>query len=167
MTISAVALNVVTATTLANCNVQFFTFPVNVTTSPTGWAYPYGSYSSYSITPTMWGELTNITTTGVKTITGLNITLAAGYYYFVTQASAYTGTLAYKKFNSQMVYPAGFNSIDNSTVSWGFSTNWTINPASYVSGTPGIPSAQSGRYMNYATSTAGTGPNIIVQYIQT
>jgi uncharacterized membrane protein len=155
ITINAIAISVTTATSLASCNIQQFIIPVTVT-STLNWAPPIGSYSSYGITPTMIGEITNITTTGLKSITGLSITVTPGYYYFVTQTSSYTGTLALNRIYSNPMFPAGYMQVD-STGQWGVPYIMKGSISSYTSGTAGIPGSSFSCYSSFSLGGNSNG----------
>jgi len=125
ITLTEVALAVRTATTLVGCNAMIYISEVNVS-GATGWQ-PTANLSGGYL-----GEITNITTTGQKTITGLTTVLPAGAYLMVVQFSNYTGTLQISGPGSQCIIGSGyaFNSNDQSAY------NWRRTGVTYTSGTP-------------------------------
>jgi hypothetical protein len=128
ITITNLGLYVGTATTLANCNVMIY---INSVTSGTSGWQPTGLVA-YA------GEITNITTTGAKSITGLNITLEPGYYVIAVQISNFTGTFGISC--GVGAVNASSNSVPmySDAMGTGFTVQnlWARNAVTYTSGTP-------------------------------
>lgn len=125
ITLSEVAISVSTAATLASCNAMIYISEVDIS-SATGWQ-PTANLSGGYL-----GEITNITTTGLKTITGLSTVLPAGAYLMVVQFSNFTGTLQIRGPASQCIIGSGyaFNNADQTAY------NWRRTGVTYTSGTP-------------------------------
>lgn len=140
ITLSEVMFMVGTATTLASCNAMIYISEVDISGS-TGWqptALLSGGYL---------GEITNITTTGIKSITGLSTVLPAGAYLISIQLSNYTGTLAIRGPGSQCIVGSGY-AFANADYS---SYNWRRTGVTYVSGTP----ASVANWSQFTTGTQG------------
>jgi phage baseplate assembly protein gpV len=124
ITLTEVALSVSTATSLASCNAMIFISTVNL--SSTGWQ-PTGNLSGGYC-----GEISSITTTGIKSITGLSISLSAGAYLMAVQYSNFTGTLQCRSMANQVVTGNGY------ALATSDGTTYAMNRTgvTYVSGTP-------------------------------
>ena len=141
ITLSEVMLTVSTATTLASCNAMIYISEVNIS-GATGWqptALLSGGYL---------GEITNITTTGQKTITGLSTVLPAGAYLMTVQLSNFTGTLQLRGPSSQVILGSGY-AFASDFVPY----NWRRTGVAYVSGTPAAVA-------NWGQWTAGAGSGL-------
>jgi hypothetical protein len=98
ITLNEIAIAVATATSLVNCNIQLWLY--NTAAATTAWqptTLVTGPGAGGSL-----GEITNITTTGTKAITDLNLTIPAGTYLVAMQISSYTGTLNVYGIGSQV-----------------------------------------------------------------
>ena len=139
ITLTEVALQVSTATSLVSCNAMIFI--VDVTPSTTGWQPSANRSGGYC------GEITSITTTGIKSITGLSISLPAGAYLMAVQYSNFTGTLQCRSIPNQVITGNGycFATSDGTT----YAMNRT--GVTYVSGTP----AAAANWTNGAYGNAG------------
>lgn len=139
ITLTEVALQVSTATSLASCNAMIFISTVNL--SSTGWQ-PTGNLSGGYC-----GEITNITTTGIKSITGLSISLSAGAYLMAVQYSNFTGTLQCRSWANQVITGNGYAAASSD------GTTYAMNRTgvTYVSGTP----AAAANWTNGAYGNAG------------
>jgi hypothetical protein len=124
ITLTEVALSVSTATSLASCNAMIFI--VDVSLSTTGWQPTSNRSGGYC------GEITSITTTGIKSITGLSISLPAGAYLIAVQFSNYTGTLQCRSMANQVITGNGY------ALATSDGTTYAMNRTgvTYVSGTP-------------------------------
>lgn len=78
------------------------------------------------------GEIT-ISSTGLKTITGLSISLAAGSYLIAVQTNNYTGTLTLGHYGGQVLTGNGYT-INATSPTTAYS--WARTGVSYTSGTP-------------------------------
>ena len=123
--ISDVSIQVATAASLVGCNAMIYIANASPESS-TGWKPTSLLSGSYC------GEISNITTTGLKSITGLNITLQPGFYLMAVQVSNFTGTLQLRGQPSQVICGGGYviGSVDGTT----YSLQHT--GVTYVSGTP-------------------------------
>jgi len=139
ITLTEVALQVSTATTLTSCNAMIYI--VDVTPSTTGWQPSANRSGGYC------GEITNITTTGIKNITGLSISLPAGSYLMAVQFSNYGGTLQCRSIANQVITGNGYCFATSD------GTTYAMNRSSvaYVSGTP----ATAANWSNGAYGNAG------------
>jgi len=139
ITLTEVALQVSTASSLVSCNAMIFISTVNL--SSTGWQ-PTGNLSGGYC-----GEITNITTTGIKSITGLSISLSAGAYLMAVQYSNFTGTLQCRSLANQVITGNGY------TAATSDGTTYAMNRTgvTYVSGTP----AAAANWTNAAYGSAG------------
>jgi hypothetical protein len=122
ITLTEVMITVATATTLANCNAMIYISEVDINS---GWQ-PTANLSGGYL-----GEITNITTTGQKTITGLSTVLPAGAYLMVIQFSNHTGTLQVRGPGVQPIIGSGYASASDFAA-----YNWRRTGVAYVSGTP-------------------------------
>jgi hypothetical protein len=93
------------------------------------------------------GEISNITTTGIKSISGLSISLPAGAYLMTVQFSNFTGTLQCRSLANQVIIGNGYNmsTADGTTYAM------TRTNVSYTSGTP----ATAASWTNGSYSNAG------------
>lgn len=127
-TLSEVAFYVQTATTLASCSAMIYIEECSPN-SATEWQ-PTGHLSGGYC-----GEVANITTTGTKTITGLNISLTPGAYLIAIQISNYTGTLGLRYLAGQ-VFTGGGYVVDLASGTTTAQTSFGRSGITYVSGTP-------------------------------
>jgi hypothetical protein len=129
ISLTDVGFYVSVATTLASCNAMIYIDTVNPNAS-TQWQ-PTGHLSGGYC-----GEITNITTTGFKSITmGTPITLTPGYYLVALQLSNYTGTLNLSSVLGRLPHASAYT-LDRTSINLTASTDWTRAAVAYVSGTP-------------------------------
>ena len=148
--ITDIRVSIATASSLNNCNIQVWIDNCDPQ-GATGWQPTSNMSGGYL------GEFANVTTTGEKTITGLNVTVQPGYYLIAYQNSSFTGTLGVYNTPGQLSTGNGYILTGSNSYA---GVLWSRSGVPYTSGVPATPN----NFVPVGTGAAAKEHLVTIQY---